>query len=122
MHGTSHLLIELGAVITALGLLAALSARVGISPIPLYLLAGLAFGKGGILPLATSKEFISTGRRDRRGAAALHARPGVHRERAHRRVAAVRSGRAHRPAGQRRAGGGMRAAARLGAGRRRGAG
>jgi monovalent cation:H+ antiporter-2, CPA2 family len=61
MHGTSHLLIELGAVITALGLLAALSARVGISPIPLYLLAGLAFGKGGILPLATSNEFISTG-------------------------------------------------------------
>jgi CPA2 family monovalent cation:H+ antiporter-2 len=61
MHGTSQLLIELGAVITALGLLAALSARVGISPIPLYLLAGLAFGTGGILPLATSNEFISTG-------------------------------------------------------------
>jgi len=61
MHGTSQLLIELGAVIAALGLLAALSARVGISPIPLYLLAGLAFGKGGILPLATSEEFISTG-------------------------------------------------------------
>ena len=61
MHGTSQLLIELGAVITALGLLAALSARVGISPIPLYLLAGLAFGKGGVLPLATSEQFISTG-------------------------------------------------------------
>ena len=61
MHGTSQLLIELGAVIAALGLLAALSARAGISPIPLYLLAGLAFGKGGILPLATSEEFISTG-------------------------------------------------------------
>ena len=61
MHSTSQLLIELGGVITALGLLTALSARVGISPIPLYLLAGLAFGKGGILPLATSQEFISTG-------------------------------------------------------------
>ncbi len=61
MHGTSQLLLELGGVITALGLLAALSARVGISPIPLYLLAGLAFGKGGILPLATSEGFISTG-------------------------------------------------------------
>jgi K+:H+ antiporter subunit KhtU len=61
MHSTSQLLIELGAVITALGLLTALSARVGISPIPLYLLAGLAFGKGGILPLATSEDFISTG-------------------------------------------------------------
>ena len=61
MHSTSQLLIELGGVITALGLLAALSARVKISPIPMYLLAGLAFGKGGILPLATSEEFISTG-------------------------------------------------------------
>jgi CPA2 family monovalent cation:H+ antiporter-2 len=61
MHSTSQLLIELGGVITALGLLTALSARVGISPIPLYLVAGLAFGKGGILPLATSESFISTG-------------------------------------------------------------
>jgi monovalent cation:H+ antiporter-2, CPA2 family len=61
MHSTSQLLIELGGVITGLGLLTALAARVGISPIPLYLLAGLAFGKGGVLPLATSEAFISTG-------------------------------------------------------------
>jgi len=54
-------LVEIGAVILALGLLAALALRVGISPIPLYLLAGLAFGKGGVLPLATSEEFTSTG-------------------------------------------------------------
>jgi monovalent cation:H+ antiporter-2, CPA2 family len=60
MHGSS-LLVELGAVILGLGLLAALSSRVGVSPIPLYLLAGLAFGQGGVLPLATSEEFISTG-------------------------------------------------------------
>jgi CPA2 family monovalent cation:H+ antiporter-2 len=55
------LLIELGIVILALGLLAALSVRFSISPIPLYLVAGLAFGRGGILPLATSDEFISAG-------------------------------------------------------------
>jgi CPA2 family monovalent cation:H+ antiporter-2 len=61
MHDPAQLLIELGAVITALGLITALSSRVGISPIPLYLLAGLAFGKGGLLPLATSHDFISTG-------------------------------------------------------------
>ncbi|HLL69182.1 MAG TPA: cation:proton antiporter [Micromonosporaceae bacterium] len=60
MHG-SILLIELGAVILGLGLLGAVSARFSISPIPLYLLAGLAFGAGGILPLATSQEFISAG-------------------------------------------------------------
>ncbi|MEV8516457.1 cation:proton antiporter [Dactylosporangium sp. NPDC051484] len=60
MHGATAL-IEIGAVILSLGLLGAISARFGISPIPLYLLAGLAFGKGGILPLATSEEFTATG-------------------------------------------------------------
>src|SRR6266545_3175370 len=55
------LLIELGAVILGLGLLGAVSVRFSISPIPLYLLAGLAFGQGGILPLATSDEFIAAG-------------------------------------------------------------
>ncbi len=60
MHA-STLLIELGAVILALGLLGAVSVRFSISPIPLYLLAGLAFGQGGILPLATSDEFIAAG-------------------------------------------------------------
>jgi CPA2 family monovalent cation:H+ antiporter-2 len=60
MHG-SLVLVELGAIILSLGLLGALSVRFGISPIPLYLLAGLAFGEGGFLPLATSEEFIATG-------------------------------------------------------------
>jgi CPA2 family monovalent cation:H+ antiporter-2 len=60
VHGTL-LLIELGAVILGLGLLGAISIRVGISPIPLYLIAGLAFGHGGLLPLATSEEFIAAG-------------------------------------------------------------
>jgi len=54
-------LIELGGVILVLGLLAATSLRLGISPIPLYLVAGLAFGQGGLLPLATSERFIATG-------------------------------------------------------------
>ncbi|WP_214410247.1 cation:proton antiporter [Sphaerisporangium fuscum] len=60
MH-TAAVFIELGAIICALGVLGALALRAGISPIPLYLVAGLAFGKGGILPLATSEEFISIG-------------------------------------------------------------
>ena len=55
------LLIEIGAVILVLGLLSALAVRVGISPIPLYLLAGLAFGQGGMLPLDASAEFIGVG-------------------------------------------------------------
>ena len=54
-------LIELGAIILGLGMLGAVSVRFSISPIPLYLLAGLAFGSGGILPLTTSEEFVSLG-------------------------------------------------------------
>ena len=38
------LLLELGAMILCLGLLGTLAARFSVSPIPLYLLAGLAFG------------------------------------------------------------------------------
>lgn len=60
MH-TATLLLEIGCVILGLGFAAAFASKVGISPIPLYLLAGLAFGAGGILPLATSEEFIASG-------------------------------------------------------------
>src|SRR4051812_49928704 len=35
--------------------------RFGLSPIPLYLLAGLAFGHGGVIPLSASEEFIEVG-------------------------------------------------------------
>lgn len=61
MHNTAAMLIELGAIILVLGLLGRLAGRVGFSPIPLYLLAGLAFGQGGILPLQASEEFVATG-------------------------------------------------------------
>ncbi|AXI78388.1 cation:proton antiporter [Peterkaempfera bronchialis] len=61
MHDPTALLIELGAVILALGILGRIAGRFGFSPIPLYLLAGLAFGHGGILPLDASEEFTATG-------------------------------------------------------------
>jgi len=54
-------LIELGAVILGLGILSRLASRLGISPIPLYLLAGLALGDGGLFPVVTSEEFIEIG-------------------------------------------------------------
>src|ERR671930_1081115 len=57
MHG-AELLLELGGVILGLGVLGRVAGRLGLSPIPLYLLAGLAFGKGGLLPLVTASEFI----------------------------------------------------------------
>ena len=50
-------LIELGAVVFSLGLLARLAGRIGMSPIPLYLLGGLAFGTGGIVELGGMKQF-----------------------------------------------------------------
>jgi CPA2 family monovalent cation:H+ antiporter-2 len=61
VHGTTILLIEVGAMLFALGMLGRLGRRFGLSPIPLYLLAGLAFGHGGLLPLSTSEEFIEIG-------------------------------------------------------------
>ncbi|GAA5185781.1 cation:proton antiporter [Rugosimonospora acidiphila] len=53
------LLIELGAVLLGLGLLGRFARRWDISPIPLYLLGGLAFGHGGLLPLSASEQFLS---------------------------------------------------------------
>ncbi|MGD9484295.1 cation:proton antiporter [Streptomyces sp. TRM70308] len=61
MEHTTILLIELGAVILGLGLVGRFAGRLGMSPIPLYLLGGLAFGHGGLLPLSTSEGFIEVG-------------------------------------------------------------
>ena len=60
MHGAAVLL-ELGGIILGLGILGRLAGRLGLSAIPLYLLAGLAFGEGGLLPLLTAQEFIEVG-------------------------------------------------------------
>ncbi len=51
MHDTAISLIELGAVFFGLGILGRLAWKIGISPIPLYLLGGVAFGTGGLIPL-----------------------------------------------------------------------
>lgn len=54
-------LLELGAVLIGLAMIARGASRVGIATIPFYLLAGLAFGEGGLLPLVTTEEFIHAG-------------------------------------------------------------
>jgi CPA2 family monovalent cation:H+ antiporter-2 len=61
MSDISLVFIELGIAIIGLALLARLASRWGFSAIPLYLLAGLAFGNGGLLPLQFSEEFIHIG-------------------------------------------------------------
>lgn len=57
----SLLFIELGSVAVGLAVLARLARRWGFSAISLYLLGGLAFGKGGIAPLNLTKGFIQLG-------------------------------------------------------------
>ena len=56
-----RLLLELGGAIFVLSLLARLAHRAGFSPIPLYLLGGLAFGEGGLVPLGLGEQIIEVG-------------------------------------------------------------
>jgi CPA2 family monovalent cation:H+ antiporter-2 len=58
---SSKVFMELGAVAIGLALLARLAHRWGFSAIPLYLLGGLAFGNGGLVPLEVSEHFVHIG-------------------------------------------------------------
>src|SRR5579859_6979318 len=53
--------VELGGAVLGLAILARLANRWGFSAIPLYLIAGLAFGKGGLAPMEFSAGFIHIG-------------------------------------------------------------
>ncbi|WP_137988481.1 cation:proton antiporter [Streptomyces vilmorinianum] len=55
------LLLELGVILAALSVLGALARRFTLSPIPLYLLTGLAVGEGGIAPVPAAGEFVGAG-------------------------------------------------------------
>lgn len=61
MQVSAALLLELGVILTALTVLGTIARRFALSPIPLYLLAGLALGEGGIAPIPASADFVSTG-------------------------------------------------------------
>lgn len=61
VHDNSLLFVEVGLVVVGLAILARLASRWGFSAIPLYLLAGLAFGNGGFDPLPFSQQFIRIG-------------------------------------------------------------
>jgi K+:H+ antiporter subunit KhtU len=60
-HQVSRLFVEIGSAIVLLAILARIANRWGFSAIPLFLLAGLALGNGGLLPLPLSHDFIGTG-------------------------------------------------------------
>jgi CPA2 family monovalent cation:H+ antiporter-2 len=59
--GQPEVLIELGLLVVLVAVLARLATRLEISPIPLYLLAGLVLGDGGLLPVDLSEDFIELG-------------------------------------------------------------
>ncbi|MGI8306703.1 cation:proton antiporter [Saccharopolyspora hattusasensis] len=61
MHTSIALLLELGIVLIVLGAIGAVTRRFGVSPIPLYLLVGLAVGEGGIAPLPAARDFVELG-------------------------------------------------------------
>lgn len=56
-----NLLLEFGLVLVALGLIGGLARRIGVSAVPLYLLAGLALGEGGLVGLDASSGFLKVG-------------------------------------------------------------
>jgi CPA2 family monovalent cation:H+ antiporter-2 len=56
--GLAGVFVELGAAVLGLAVLTRLAHRFGFSAIPFYLLGGLAFGNGGLLPLNLSEEFV----------------------------------------------------------------
>ena len=49
---------EFGILLVGLRILARLAARFRFSAVPLFLLAGLAFGDGGLVPLGVDEEFV----------------------------------------------------------------
>jgi CPA2 family monovalent cation:H+ antiporter-2 len=61
MQVSATLLLELGVILAVLTVLGTAARRFALSPIPLYLVAGLALGDGGIAPIPAAGQFVSTG-------------------------------------------------------------
>lgn len=61
MHDTTMILIEVGALIFALGAVSWVAHKIGMSPIPFYLIIGLLFGEGSVFPLEASSGFFEVG-------------------------------------------------------------
>ncbi len=56
---TAAAFLEVGAVVFGLGILSRIAGRLGVTAVPFYLIAGLAFGKGGLAELDVSEDFVS---------------------------------------------------------------
>ena len=60
MQVSAPLLLQLGGLLVVLAVVGGLARRFALSPIPVYLLAGLFLGNGGVVPLAAAGQFVST--------------------------------------------------------------
>lgn len=58
--GIADLFLEFGLLLLGLGILARIAHALSISPVPLYLIAGLFFGDGGLVGIAASDTFVAT--------------------------------------------------------------
>lgn len=61
MQVSAALLLELGVILAVLTVLGTAARRFALSPIPLYLAAGLALGEGGVAHIPAADEFVTTG-------------------------------------------------------------
>lgn len=61
MEISASLLLEFGLILAVLTIIGGAARRVDLSPVPLYLLAGLALGDGGIAPVPASAAFVEAG-------------------------------------------------------------
>ena len=59
--GAADLLVELGGILLVLAVLGRVAGRVGLPAIPLYLVAGLMVGEGGLVELNAARDFIEQG-------------------------------------------------------------
>lgn len=58
---TALILVEIGGVLVLLGLISFIATKLKFSAVPFFLLTGLAFGNGGLIPLNLSDTFLDLG-------------------------------------------------------------
>ncbi len=59
--GTAGLFLELGGVLLGVAVLGRVATRWGLPSVPLYLVAGILIGDGGVVPIVPARDFIQTG-------------------------------------------------------------
>ncbi len=59
--GMAGLFLELGCILLGVAMLGRLATRWGLPSVPLYLVAGIMIGDGGMVPIVPARDFIQTG-------------------------------------------------------------